>query len=186
MTLSNHYYSWGIPPAFWPLMEKRPQQEQDVLSKCKDWMVGDKPFCILSGDNGTGKTTLACHMLKSWMQAQYAKKPQKAPESRFVKQGMMYHQWLDEMRSGSVYGLLQRYFEPDLLVLDDMGVKVPTEGFREWLISLIDRRMDYCQRTIITTNLNAKAMKEAYGETMVSRILVGTQIKLIGGDRRRD
>lgn len=185
-TLSDSYYSWGIPPAFFELLEEPIDQPADILLKCKTWLVGNKPFCVMSGNNGTGKTSLACHMLKAWMHDQIIKNAFKEPLARFIKQSMLYHQWLDEMRSGSVYGLLERFCEPDMLVLDDVGVKMPTEGFREWLISLIDRRMDYRQRTIITTNLNSDAVREFYGETMLSRILVGTQIKLTGGDRRRD
>jgi DNA replication protein DnaC len=181
---SKFYKSWGIPPGISDNLTGKIDQPPETLSKCKDWLEEDTAHCILSGSNGTGKTTLACRMMVQWMQHNMAKERDRSLSALFVKQTQLYLQWLDEMRTGSVYGLLQRFGEYDILVIDDLGVKMPTEGWREWVTSLIDHRVDWKKRTIITTNCNGDAIQDYYGEAMLSRLLMGTQLKLEGKDRR--
>lgn len=181
---SDFFIQWRIPKNIHEMLLLPIDQPKEILLQCKNWMKDDKPFCILAGDNGTGKTTLACHMMKAWMENQNAVNLDRSPSARFIKQTMLYHRWLDEMRSGSVYMLIQECLEFDIIIIDDLGVKEPAPGWREWLICLIDERLDSMKKTIITTNLDGKAVQKFYGETMLSRILVGTQIKLTGKDRR--
>lgn len=153
----------------------------EVKASAREWMQGETPFCVIAGANGTGKTTLSSQMLV----AMYKRlSRERAVSAKLVKVSVLYQQWLDAMRQGSVYALLMQLGEFDVLVLDDLGVRAPAEGWREWLITLVDYRLDHLKRTIITTNLNAKDIAGQFGETFMSRILVGTQIRLEGEDRR--
>lgn len=81
-------------------------------------------------------------------------------------------------------GLLAKYAEADFLILDELGVRFPSPGWHEWLFTLIDYRLDWKQRTIITTNKSASELNKDFGEAIMSRILVGTQIRIEGKDRR--
>ena len=177
-------YFTDIPTEIVPLVLAPIEQSQEILIQCLQWLEAQTPFCIISGSNGTGKTVLSCQMSFSWIRHKDVRERTGSPEARFAYARVLYHQWLDEMRLGSVYGLLKAYSKPDMLVLDDIGERMPSEGWREWLAALVDLRMSECKRTIITTNADSKKIQDFYGESFLSRILAGTQIKIIGRDRR--
>jgi len=170
-----------IPPAHMRALSGKTDQTKEVTEKCLKWLKEDSPFCILSGENGVGKTILACQMMLAWI-----KESEKSKEvtGEFLDLSLTYHKWLDEMRSGSVYKLLEKNCAIDIVIIDDMGVKMPSEGWREWLMTLINQRLVYEKRTIITTNLDSEQMQAYYGEALLSRIMIGTQIRIQGCDRR--
>jgi len=184
-TPSEHLTAWGIPPIFHEILESgKVEQDVNAMALAKEWLTAERPFCVIAGNNGSGKTTFACQMLKAWASYQ-AKKTTEYIGARFIKTGILYQEWLDAVRNGGAYRLLMKIAELDVIVLDDIGVRKPAEGWREWMISLVDYRLDHLKRTIITTNLNSKDIAEQFGEIFLSRILVGTQIRIQGEDRRK-
>lgn len=73
----------------------------------------------------------------------------------------------------------------DVLVLDDMGAERPTDWSMERLYILINDRWMAKRRTIATTNLDGKALREAIGDRMFSRLIEGATFVQMGMTDRR-
>jgi DNA replication protein DnaC len=73
-----------------------------------------------------------------------------------------------------------------VLILDDLGVDAPNDWWVSKLYNLVNRRWLSDLPTIVTTNLEPKALREAIGERTLSRLGErAVTIRLTGGDRRR-
>ena len=66
---------------------------------------------------------------------------------------------------------LTKYIEPDLLIIDDLGVEPKYKNVTEnYLYLLLSMRQDANKSTIITTNLQLAGIEEEYGQRNFSRI----------------
>lgn len=172
------------PKSIEPFLSGDIKQAPDVMLVCKQWLLDTAPFFVISGDNGTGKSVLACQMANAWLNHEYRQGANREPSGAFFDAGVLYHVWIDEMRTGSVYGLLRKVSEYDIIVLDDIGQRFPSDGWKEFLDTVINQRLTNLNRTILTTNQNAASFKEMFGERFLSRVLLGSQVKIVGADRR--
>ena len=64
----------------------------------------------------------------------------------------------------------EKYFECDLLILDDLGTEVQTKNTNSYFYNLINTRMNRSKSTVISTNLLASEVIERYGDRMASRL----------------
>lgn len=80
----------------------------------------------------------------------------------------------------------QTLLDCDLLILDDLGTEFATPFYTSSLYTLINGRMLAGRPTVISTNLDAKAIYAHYGEQIASR-LIGTYEPLlfVGRDVRQ-
>jgi len=118
---------------------------------------------ILSGGKGTGKSTAAA----AWLYEEAVRVP--THEERF---------WWNGTRIARTNGYNKEYekmMKSHLMVIDDLGVEYLDKNgnFLQRLDELIDERYSNFKRTIITTNLNARAFKERYGERVADRMREG-------------
>jgi DNA replication protein DnaC len=80
--------------------------------------------------------------------------------------------------------------EPVILVLDDLGVEhVTVQGqtwYREQMFKLFDARWLACRATIVTTNLDYRALQAWLGDPVYSRLtaLTGLPVQMRGRDHR--
>ena len=90
--------------------------------------------------------------------------------------------------SGSVSGTqLDRYFECDLLILDDLGTEIGNQFTTSVLYNLINTRLNRRVSTIISTNLTQDEFRKRYWDRITSRVLgeytvlpfVGTDVRLL-------
>jgi DNA replication protein DnaC len=70
----------------------------------------------------------------------------------------------------------------DLLVVDDIGIRTPSDSVFGIVYELIDRRGR--RPTILTGNLEPEDLYSVFDGRVASRILSGTTIKVTGTDRR--
>lgn len=145
----------------------------------KDWVRRPKGFFILIGGNGTGKTTASVAMLRLWAESG-------GVSAHFVDAPTLRYQWMEETRSDGLKRLPDVLMNRDLLVLDDLGQQRTTEAFYEFLFLIINRRMNTCKPTIITTNLEIEEMHDKLSDSLASRLLAGQNkiLALDGYDRR--
>lgn len=97
------------------------------------------------GRQGSGKTTLACSMLKGWM-------IENRGQAFFVTSSDL----MDELHatystSETERGVVMRYGTCRLLVIDDLGKETPTDQTLTKLWQVIDRRYGSMLPTIVTT-----------------------------------
>lgn len=73
----------------------------------------------------------------------------------------------------------------DVLLLDDLGAGKPTEWAMENLTALLDERLRQERRTIVTTNLTADQIAEAWGPRFLDRLRYQSTVVVFRGESRR-
>ena len=138
---------------------------------------------LLSGGFGTGKTTLACALLKRYLW-------QHQVDGRFIK----FYQFIRNVQSGYSDGtasaVLAAVQKASVLVLDDVGelerVITQSENRRELLFEVLDYRNDYLLPTILTTNLDERGLIDQFSERTFQRIMEMCRlVRLEGRNFRR-
>ncbi|MEN8236114.1 MAG: ATP-binding protein [Pseudomonadota bacterium] len=160
-------------------------QSQEILQVLRDFAAHPRGFLLMAGSNGTGKTYASKAVGRECRISQpYSSE---FPGKIFVKQANLNTR-LNEYRSmwGNVRYLEKYYAHPELLIIDDLGTRTPSEAFMDFLYVLVDDRYDNRHRkgTIITTNLTASQMRERFGDAFTSRAASGKLLRMDGDDRR--
>ncbi len=141
------------------------------------WIKKPEGFLVFSGSAGTGKTYLACALLSEYFEKSY--------NFRFVNCADLNYEYRSETSNGKAgqdcYG---KYCGIEFLVIDDIGIRTPGEGFLELLYAIINKRIESGKPTIFTTNLNGEGLEKKFGEAMTSRLLSGQVHEFLGKDRR--
>lgn len=137
---------------------------------------------LLIGGFGTGKTTLACALLKHYMW-KYQE------EGLFLK----FYQFIRLVQSGYSTGLadeaLKTAQRAPILVLDDIGELErrvsQSEDRKQLLFEVLDHRNDHFLPTILTTNLDVKGLIEQFTERTFQRIMEMCQMVHLEGKNFR-
>ena len=67
--------------------------------------------------------------------------------------------------------LIERYFEADLLIIDDLGTELANQFSVSTLYNLINDRLSRKKPTIISTNLSRDEIQKRYTDRITSRLL---------------
>lgn len=125
-----------------------------------------KPFFILLGAPGTGKTVLASAIVGAAMANGASAVAVTAFD--FVRRALDYHTQF------SVQDYTDRFtpmLDCDLLVIDDIGTEnILKNVTKEYLYTVINERWRSNKRTVITTNLSPVELNSRYGESIFSRM----------------
>ena len=149
-----------------------------------DRSPSSKKKMFITGRVGVGKTHLACCMATA-----------AARQCLFVRYGSIsvildaiQNRIFNSDEERETYENRREYIENcDLLIIDDLGVENVTERRFENLITLLDKRTDSGRKTVITSNLGLREIKEVYGERLASRFIDlnnSVNIRLLGDDIR--
>ena len=125
-----------------------------------------KPFFIIAGSSGTGKTMLAaaiaCAFLKNGRSAVTVS------AFEFVRRAKDYHTQfaIDDYRD-----LFSPMLEADILCIDDLGTETMLKNVTlEYLYTVVNERWLRKKHTVVTTNLSPDALIRRYGEAIFSRL----------------
>ena len=136
---------------------------------------------VLRGDVGTGKTYLACALLRQRLERGQA--------GRFVAVADL----MDELKARFGDGAgeqAEAYFErlgdEPFLVLDDVGAEYESAWSVQRVAALIDRRYRSEAPTILTTNLTHRELAERYGKRLADRLREWVWAELSGPSLRRE
>ncbi len=141
-----------------------------------------KKIITISGATGVGKTFLAeCITTNAIKNSVYTYFTTSIALSSDLLKFHLAH--ISEKSS-----IINKYLEPELLVLDDLGVE-PTYNnvTEEYIYLIIQDRLSKGKNTVITTNLNLDQIREVYGERIFSRIVnqnTALLLNLTGKDLR--
>lgn len=137
--------------------------------------AGPRPNLVLTGPVGTGKTHLAFAAVRS----------------DYITRGLdvVYapvSEMLDRLRPGGPEDALDDYVHADRVIIDDLGAERPTDWTAERLYLVVNRRWMEERPSVVTTNLEPAALREALGERTYSRLVGSDAVVLrLGGDDRR-
>lgn len=137
------------------------------------WPARDKPWLVLSGPTGVGKTVAVAHAL--WMRG-----------GRFVRADELVR--LFASMFGEQYEKQQELRDAYMLVIDDIGGELDQTRMLPALLDLLDSRKSALRGpTIVTTNLSKKDFAARYGnERLLSRMAESVHwASLSGEDLRR-
>jgi DNA replication protein DnaC len=148
--------------------------ETDAVKAGMDFYSGGKEFWFLSGPPGTGKTVAASWVLrKASLDGDRITFRRAADMSRLS----LYGDGMAEYRS-----LCEL---PGVLVIDDLGLEVVSDSWRQTLDGIVDARYANMYRLILTTNLTPIEFKKKYGERIADRFREIGKITVLSQDSIR-
>jgi DNA replication protein DnaC len=142
----------NIPLKDWDTM--RTLHETTAIHAVTAFKESTDVMLVLSGNPGSGKTLAASKYLYDSTDGWFMDVSSLARLSRYDNESM------EEVES---YGVI---------VIDDLGMEFDDKSgsFRSLFDSIINARYSAMRKTIMTTNLDAAAFKERYGERVADRI----------------
>ncbi|MBR3963976.1 MAG: ATP-binding protein [Clostridia bacterium] len=155
---------------------------ETMRSYAQDFDPAVSPNLILFGGTGLGKTHLSTAVAKTVIDRGYDVVYTGAI-------GMLAD--FERARFGNASGVesgngTERYFDCDLLIIDDLGSEVSNQFTVSCIYNVINSRISLGRPTLISSNLNQKEIGERYWDRIASR-LFGEYIPLVfsGKDVRK-
>ena len=160
----------------------RMKQNLEMARKfASDFDGEDSGNLLMLGGTGLGKTHLSSAIAKAVIDRGF--------DVLYVSVMDMVSDFEQE-RFGNGYSNTQadvsKYFECELLILDDLGTEVANQFTVSTLYNIINTRLSKNLSTIISTNLNSKDLRDRYWDRITSRlfgeftplIFEGTDVRL--------
>lgn len=179
MPEKNFLSSVNIPPRFvnetFETFKATTQPAKHNLTVCQQYVntwedrknAGEG--LIFCGIPGTGKTHLAVSIAREIAED--------LQESVFITTAARIIRAFRRTWSGnsefSELDVLAKYCDPDLLIIDEIGVQYGTDSERNILFEVINDRYEYLLPTILVSNLPLNELEEMLGERVVDRLLQG-------------
>ncbi len=144
---------------------------------------GSKWPIYLYGDQGRGKTCAMAALYRkvdpcpSWVDMQrFIRNVQRTRTSED-------HKIYDFTNHGSTeLDLFRRFSDTALMLVDDVGIRAPSDSAFEVVYELVNRRGK--RPAIYTSNISPDRLHTVYDGRVASRMLAGVAIHLTGKDRR--
>lgn len=142
------------------------EEEIKKLIKILEHLITETKFntLLFSGETGTGKTFISKSFLKTYILNNNL--GLFIPSFNLNEELRKYHIDFSQNKS------LNRYIEPDLLVIEDLGTEnIFNNITSEYLLIILNERQEKNKLTLFTTNLTLNDIKERYNERFLSRLL---------------
>jgi len=161
---------------------KNLKQERNNAKEILKFSFNPFGMFLICGSVGAGKTYAAKAIYEA--NTSYSLPYRDDDEAVFTSEYSFFCDWKESLSNPMVN--MERYKNTKILIIDDFGSKDPTQGYFEYLFSLMDYRWErgFSLGTVIVINRESKEMKEIFGERFFSRISSGKMITLLNQDRR--
>ncbi len=158
-----------------PAERERAKINLEVLkSFARDFKKDSGISFLMMGGTGLGKTHLSTAVAKEVIEKGY--------DVVYTTTIRMLDAFEKKRFGGAEYrGLTDKYFEADLLIIDDLGCEMSTQFTVSALYDLINTRLNEGLSTIINTNLTAGELRTKYDDRITSRILGNYRMLLFAG-----
>lgn len=123
---------------------------------------------FIYGDTEYGKTVYACHLLLKQSFIKYLSKNTDDYKATFVAVPDLFfniRKGFDEVLSTN---WIQDCKDVDFMILDDIGVKKPSEWEKEVLYLILNSRYEDMKITIITSNFSIDKLAELFGDDRIT------------------
>ena len=154
------------------------RQTFEFCRRYADAFSSASPSLLLYGKTGLGKTHLSLSIVNRALDAGFG--------VIYAPAQTLLHQLEKEHFGRSEGDTLELLTECDLLVIDDLGAEFRTAFTEAAVGNLLNNRVLNGKPTVISTNLTADELNEAYGERVMSRILgYYHRLPFVGADIRQ-
>ncbi len=158
-----------------------PRADGDTYDRMAYSFINNPRNVVLWGGAGRGKT----HFSFALMRGLLDKFPMLLRDMRFFKSKDLDDRILaDTKQYGTASDFLRSLKQLDYLFIDDFGMERATDRAKVDYYDLIDARLYNMKTTIISTNLDERAMGEYFGERIYSRFKEFIWIEFDGPDLR--
>lgn len=152
------------------------KQSEGMIAFLRKFADNPRDIVLMQGKSGNGKTYAAMATCELFIRSN--------PSCIFCTQKQMLGEWLKTFNEVNNY--IDRITRCNLLVVDDFGTGDVSPGFMGFFLDVINTRNQWKNRgTIITTNLDDKALKNICGEALLDRIRVGQLLEFKEVSRRK-
>ena len=140
--------------------------------------LADGRCLILIGGVGTGKTHLACSLVRKVVEAERS--------AKFTTVQKLIREVRSSWGTKDEQGVIDNLASLDLLVIDEIGVQACSDNERNILFDVINSRYEEMRSTIVITNCDMNGLKECLGDRVVDRFREngGRLIQFIGKSYR--
>lgn len=121
---------------------------------------------LFIGNTGLGKTHLSTATAKVIIDRGFDVVYDSAQNIFFDFENERFH----SVRDTEMGAATERYFECDLLIIDDLGTEVASSFTVSCLYNIINTRQNRNKATIISTNLDSSELRRRYSDRITSRI----------------
>lgn len=156
---------------------------QDLIETVRDAIKDQRYPIFIHGTPGVGKSSLAGCIFRS-----VPGTPRWFTATNFIRMVQTCRRE-GKIALGGGAGLVneKRFWEirvdrPELLVIDDIGLRKATNSQFEIIFELVDRRVGL--PTVFTSNCDLDGISATFDERISSRFSAGTVIEMNGPDRR--
>lgn len=153
---------------------------QSNFNICKKYAQNFTPSSgslLFSGATGLGKTFLSACVAREVTDRGF---------SVVYESAIRLFSDFEKEHFGDNVGMTLKYFETDLLIIDDLGTEMTTQFTTSMLYHIINTRLLDNRATIISTNLLPDAIEKRYSPQIASRLIGSYRlIKFVGEDIRR-
>jgi len=145
---------------------------------------------FISGGCGVGKTYTAVSILKGFVRnlncERFIKPFRNTPIFTNVPELLIrIRACFKEDSRISEEKMLERYFNTELLILDDLGIEKTTEWALQSLYVILNKRGGDCKQTIVTSNLSLDEIGSKLSDRIASRIRGMCKVVAVKGRDRR-
>ncbi len=164
----------GIPPRFrhkrWDNWRTEHDWQQRALQTCQryaqrfDQVREQGTSLVMLGEPGSGKTHLACAIAQGVIEQGYT--------AVFTGMGQLLRALRDSYREDTTESsAVARFTDPDLLVLDEIGIAIGKEATRHaQLLDVINARYEAMKPTVLMGNMERHEMQAYLGDRIWRRI----------------
>lgn len=156
------------------------EEAASVLSRCRDFAENGcarGENLLLIGGTGLGKTHLSTAIADCAMRNGRSVIYESAPSVVENFRREQYRSFSDKTPVTT-----EKYFDADLLILDDLGCELPGAFTVATVYNLVNTRMLSGRSTLINTNLSASEITERYDRRIVSRLFGNYSVCLLTGE----
>ncbi|MCD7776398.1 MAG: ATP-binding protein [Firmicutes bacterium] len=121
---------------------------------------------LFSGNTGLGKTHLSTAAARVIIERGFDVKYETVSGMITEFEDKKYHSGYGEREDDPT----ERYFECDLLIVDDLGAEITTQFSVSCLYSVINARINSGRSMIISTNLSSSEIRRRYSDRIASRL----------------
>lgn len=149
-----------------------------VMKEYAEGFSGDKCENILMmGGTGLGKTHLSSAVAKRLVERGF--------DVQYVSAIKMISDFESERFKGADASMTARYYDCDLLIIDDLGCEISNQFTVSCVYNVINMRINLKKSTIISTNLSQSELRAKYWDRITSRLFgeyrpllfVGTDVR---------